>query len=66
MRGAKWLKQTKREFFRERRKDLRATRKAVEELRVGCGMLKGLRWEEEIYAIDRALNVIEAVLKKVR
>lgn len=65
MKNAPWVKETKREFIRQKRRDLRAVKKAMGKLRYGCALITP-NFTRAINRCKAALEEMDKITKPMR
>lgn len=65
MRGAVWVKETRREFVRERRCYLQQMKRLLNGLRIGCALMNP-PFVDQVRTIEKALEEINAITKNYR
>lgn len=63
MREAKWIPETKRNFYREKRRQLRMLRHVINDLSLGCAMLSKYDFSSQIRVIEKMICEIDVILK---
>ncbi len=70
MRAYPWLAETKREFIREKRRQIKAGREVAEKLHTGCAMEKNFDGTNDFFVavskMDAALAEMDRITKPLR
>ena len=67
MKGYSWIKETRRELIREKRREIKRARKALSDLNCGCamtGLFDGTGdFHKAVYKIEAALDEMDRITK---
>lgn len=70
MRGCSWIKETRRELIREKRREIRQARNVAKALHLGCsltGLFDGSGdFRKAVYQMDAALDEMDRITKPLR